>query len=483
MQKKKKVVFLTLSSEKRSIWDVLTPQSSGVLVLAQILRQLGYDVSVNSNRNIRWGELVLADFVLFSFYSCASKVAYKISDRIIEMCEQACIEAPVLIMGGIHPTYCPEEALKYCEYVIRGEGEMSLPRLLKEIQKEMPDLNKIHGLSYPDSEGNIIHNQQAAMIEDKKILQISPARDLDPTKDNWNRTPVLTPCRGCPYDCNFCSQPFGRKMRLTDPEWVVSEFEKVVERRYYNASKVLFIGSDNFAANRKWAKDVLKLSLQKNLAGKINLHIQCRTDFANDPELLDLMKPFVTRVYIGAESLDENTLRRMKKGISAEKMKQELGTIIKSGIPVHCHFISGLDFDTPESLTETVKTAKKMGVYAVSLFCATPFFGTPFRDEMLKQGRVITSDCDYYNLQHIVIAPLLGKPSEFQIATEMGYRDFYSLSNVRRSSRLGPISALYNGMLWFGFKKRNGDMEQYIQSLQKWEKGKYDQGGRFKIAI
>lgn len=477
----KKVIFLTVSSEKKSIWDVVNPQSSGVLILAQILRDKGYAVAVRQNKNLNWPELTAADYILFSFYSCASGAAYKISDKIAKVCNAANIKVPLRIMGGIHPTYCPEEALRHCEYVIRGEGELSLPKLLEEIQKEKPCFEKIPGLSYVNGEGIFRQNPQGELIEDRKILQVSPARDLDPNRESWNRTPVLTPCRGCPYDCNFCSQPFGRKMRLTDPEWVVSEFEKVVAGKYFNPSKVLFVGSDNFAANKQWAKDVLRVALSKGLAGKINLHIQCRTDFANDPELMTLMKPLVTRVYIGGESLDDQTLKRMKKGISAEKLRRELEVIIKAGIPIHCHFICGTDFDTPESVRETVKTAKEMGIYAVSLFCSTPLPGTRLRDEILEQNRIITSDWSYYNLQHIVSAPLLGKPSEFQLAIEEGYRNFYSLANAWQNRKLGVTAGIYSGMLWAGFRKRNQAMEQYIQYLQAWEKGRYDEEGKFKL--
>lgn len=477
----KKIVFLTVSSERKSIWDVVNPQSSGVLILAQILRDIGYDVVVRSSSKIDWHDLISANFVLFSFYSCASVVAYKISDKFADLCNSMGIAVPVRIMGGIHPTYCPEEALRHCEYVIRGEGELSLPELLKELQKESPDLKKISGLSYANNGSDFVHNPQDAMIEDKKILQISPARDLDPNRGSWNRTPVLTPCRGCPYDCEFCSQPFGRKMRMTDPEWVVEEFQRVVNGKYYNPSKVLFIGSDNFTANKKWAKNVLQLALKRGLVGKVKLHIQCRTDFANDSELMELMKPLVTRVYVGVESLDDQTLKRMNKGVSAEEMKRELEMIIKAGIPVHCHFIFGTDFDTPESVTETVKMAQVMGIYAISLFCFTPLPGTRLREKLREQKRIITSDWSYYNLQHVVGAPLLGRPSEFQIAIERGYRDFYSLSNAWRNRELGWVAAIYSGMLWAGFKKRNTAMEEYVKFLQEWENSKYNKDGSFKL--
>jgi len=468
----KKIVFLNISSERKSIWDVLNTQSPGVLILAQVLRVLEYNVAVYNNKSIKWHELISADFILFSFYSCASDAVYKISDTISEKCKCANVKIPVRIMGGIHPTYRPDEALEYCEYVIRGEGEISLPALIEEIQKDIPDFKKVSGLSYR-SGGKIVHNAQDEMIQNNRILQTCPARDLDPNKKYWNRTPVFTPCRGCPYNCHFCSQPFGKKMRLANPDWTVDEFEKIIEGKYYNPSKVIFIGSDNFTANKQWAKEVLRLALRKKLVGKINLHIQARTDFANDSELLELMKLFVTRVYIGVESFDEASLKRMNKGITAGKMIEELEIIIKSGILTHCHFIFGTDFDTPESIKITVNRAKKMGIYAVSLFCATPFPGTRFRDEMIAQKRIITSEWSYYNLHHIVVAPLLGKPSQFQIAIEKGYKDFYSFFFFLKNRKLGFIASLYNGMFWAGFKKRNKKMKEYIAFLKAWEKRRY----------
>lgn len=476
------IAFLNIESEKKSVWDSVKVQNYGVIVLSEILRKDNHTVTIHDSHSAQKNLekiVVENDLVCFSFYTAGSSPAYRISSKIHALAEKH-HKKITRVMGGIHPTSCPEEAIGHSDYVIRGEGEISLPALISELQKVNPELQSVPGLTYKAC-GEIIHNPDSRFIEDKKLLQVTPARDLDPVIKSWNRTPVLTPARGCPYSCKFCSNKLGRKMRLTDPEWVVTQFEEIIKNKYYNWSKVLFIGSDNFAANKSWAKSVLSIALNRGLAGKINLHIQSRTDIAEDEELLDLMENFVTRDYIGVESFDSEVLKNLNKGISAEKMQEHLSVILKHKIPVHAHLICGTDYDNAEKIKQTVKTAKSLGIYSISLFTLTPFPQTELRKELQEQGRIITSDWDRYNLHHVTVAPLHERPSNIQKAQIQGYRDFYSLSNAAKCAfSRDPIGLIYGLMLWRGFRARDRNMHDYIRFLKKWESDKYDKNNNLK---
>ena len=176
-----------------SLHDAL-PIYYGVILLAQILRDKGHQVTIYNNRTLK-GKLEKitreSDAVCFSFFTSGANIAYGISNEIKKLSP----DMPI-IMGGIHPTSLPEEALKHSDFVIRGEGEIALPKLSSYLENGSENLENISNLSYK-SEGKVKTNPSAEMIEDKKILQISPARDLDPNRNSWNRTPVLTPGRGC----------------------------------------------------------------------------------------------------------------------------------------------------------------------------------------------------------------------------------------------------------------------------------------------
>jgi radical SAM superfamily enzyme YgiQ (UPF0313 family) len=105
-----------------------------------------------------------------------------------------------IILGGIYVTLCPEHAsLSGADFTVSGEGEKTIPALLKEIfgiePLFSPDTDNLDCLPYP-------------------------AFDLLPIKD---QLPILT-SRGCPYACSYCaSHRLSKNFRRRDPLHVVGE--------------------------------------------------------------------------------------------------------------------------------------------------------------------------------------------------------------------------------------------------------------------
>jgi len=105
----------------------------------------------------------------------------------------------ITVAGGIHPTMFADEFIKsnVVDFVIKGEGEISLPKLLENPQKfppifygEPPDLDKI---PFEDRE---LWPDYKKRIQ-QKILKFPGKPPV---------TNVLTK-RGCPWQCKFCCGP------------------------------------------------------------------------------------------------------------------------------------------------------------------------------------------------------------------------------------------------------------------------------------
>ena len=107
----------------------------------------------------------------------------------------------IFIAGGPHPSALPEEVLEHFDYVVVGEGEETLPELIRVISKS-EDPREVRGIAYKS--GSEI---RFTKLRDPVDLDLYPpfAKILAPIEIS----------RGCPWGCAYCQTPrlFGRKMR------------------------------------------------------------------------------------------------------------------------------------------------------------------------------------------------------------------------------------------------------------------------------
>ena len=137
----------------------------------------------------------------------------------------------IFIAGGPHPSGVPEETLEYFDYVVLGEGEETLPELVKVIQ-EGRDPEKVRGIAYRDSgTGKVVITPKRPYVN-LDILSL-----FDPEK---LRAPIEI-SRGCPWGCKYCQTPrlFGREVRHRSIDSILKN------ARYYNDLR--FIASNAFA--------------------------------------------------------------------------------------------------------------------------------------------------------------------------------------------------------------------------------------------
>ena len=109
-----------------------------------------------------------------------------------------------IVLGGIHPTIDPENAIKAksIDMLIVGEGENTIKELAEFIEKNETDFCKINGLVYK-KEDKIISNNPREMIENLDELPF-PARHLFGSRKYTypdalykKSFPIFT-SRGCP---------------------------------------------------------------------------------------------------------------------------------------------------------------------------------------------------------------------------------------------------------------------------------------------
>lgn len=411
-----RISFIEAKSPAANIFSKFPIPRLGAVLLSTMLKDRGHKVKVFIE-DIAPPDLSYvenSDVVCVSTITSTSRRAYRIADR----CRKKGI--PV-VMGGAHPSFLPEEAMKCADYVVRGEGDVTLPELIDYLDKGTPDIASIKGLSYRNNSSGTINNPPRPLIKDLDILPLPDFKLVQQWKPSLIY-PIST-SRGCPFNCRFCSviQMFGRKYRFKSVETLLREFKQIDKISRGNK----FFVDDNFTANRERTKELLR----SMIAERINFtwSAQVRTDVAKDEELLRLMADSgCDTVHIGFESVNPKTLEAYNKKQNLDEIVHCIRAVRDHGIEIHGMFVFGADTDTVDTLKKTTDFVIAHGIDTIQFLMLTPLPGTPFFDEMRESGRLLHIDWSKYDGHHVVYKPVLMSPQTLHIESLKAMGRFYS---------------------------------------------------------
>lgn len=414
-----KIVLCEPKSLGYNVYSLFKIPRLGLAILGALLKKAGHDVSIYAENmaNLDFEELFKADAVGISTLTCTAPRAYAIANIIKENSKA------VIFMGGPHVSFLPDEALQHCHYVFRGEADQTIIPFFEALQAKT-GFDKIPGLSY-HQDGKIVHNPIGNFVKDLDALP-PPDLSLYVGEIPKDVTPIIT-SRGCPYNCTFCTvnKMFGRGYRTNSIERVISEIKALLNKGY----NWFFFYDDNFAANPKRTKALLKKIIEEKL--KFKWGAQLRAEVAKDTEMMDLMKEAgADFFYIGFESINPETLECFEKKQSLIDIENSIKTIHKYDINIHGMFVLGSDADTKEVIPKTVDFAIKSDLETIQLMALIPLPGTVVYREIKNQDRILTYDWSKYDGHYAVFKPLRMSPFELQWGIIKGLMKFYSWKEV-----------------------------------------------------
>lgn len=303
------------------------------------------------------------DAVAISSYTAQIKDAYRLADRYRAAGTR-------VILGGLHVTAMPGEAMTHADSIVLGEGEPSWPLVMADLRKGR--LKPVY-----DSRGNEFDLAEAPMPRFELL-----------DRERYNRLTVQTQ-RGCPHRCEFCAASIllSTKYKLKPVAKVIAEIRRIKE--LWPKPFVEF-ADDNTFVNKEHAK-----SLMRELAGEhVRWFTETDVSVADDDELLALMRESgCAQVLIGFESpsvsgLDGLETRSNWKVKQFDKYRSAIERIQSHGISVNGCFVLGLDGTGPESFDRVLEFSRESGLHEVQVTVQTPFPGTPLYDRLKKSGRL-----------------------------------------------------------------------------------------------
>ena len=379
--KKKKLYFLGLGLP---VLAALTPKDWDTSICLETIEDIPFDTEADVIAISSMGHAVI---------------------RTIDIAKEFKKRGKIVVLGGYMVSLMAEEAKKYCDCVVIGDGEEVWASVLKDIVNNdiKPFYQKtISKLEYP-----------------------LPRFDLLLDKSIGDFLPVQAG-RGCPNICSFCSVYclYKAKYYRRALEDVIRDIKQVKALGF----KKFLLLDDNILSDRdyiiKLCKEIKKLKMQ--------WLSQCSVKIGEDDELLTLAaESGCIALSFGLESITQESLNSMHKAwANPLEYSRLLKNIRKHGIDISTEMVVGADGDTLESIKATAKFIEDNKVVVPRFYILTPIPGTEFFKQMEKENRIYNKDIYSYNGAEAVHIPKNMTPEELTEAYWKLYNDVFTIKSI-----------------------------------------------------
>lgn len=412
------------AAERRAVWF---PKLSLPTIAAYTPDHWDIELVDESVRDIDFDHP--AELIGVSVMTCYAPRAYEIAREFRR-------RGKTVILGGVHPTYCPEEALQHCDTVVCGEAEELWPEVVADYEA-----------------GRLKPRYQMTRFPSLDQYKSPRVELLSPDAYMTRQCSFTT--RGCHFDCEFCSvSPFNGKTTRRRPvsevvaelqrvkHWVRSELiDRLCTESLWQAFKtglkirvgiedgsiVAFV-DDLHNSNRAYCRELWTALKPLN----IKWGCQSTLFLADDEEMVKLAaESGCVSVFVGMESLDEESLDETNKPFNrVHKFSQEIQMFHKYGIMVNPGIVFGFDHDDESVFERAVDFLTENRVELAYFNVLTPLPGTALFDRYRQAGRIFDYDWAKYDGKHVVFHPSRMTAEQLLEGFHWANHQFYSLPNI-----------------------------------------------------
>ena len=436
-----KVLFIEPPKDFWFVMGEYTPPPLGILQLAAFLesRIPDFDITVLDCQaeQVGWDDLrrligsIEPDVVVSSaLATCNTYTIIRTLDIIKKIDPQI-----KTVVGGQHFTALSNESLeKYPEidFIIRGEGELTLVDLLQDIEQDRP-LEKVDGISFRHGD-KIVHNLPRALIDNLDDLPFPGYHFIENNMDKYHFKmmahsnagyAMVEASRGCLHKCTFCSQwPYwGGRWRTKSPKRIADEMEYIYNE--YDIS-FLWLTDDNLGLGKR-TSDLCDELIKKGVSDSITWFIQARSDdIVQHKKILPKMRRAGNYwVMAGLERHDDKTITNYHKGIKPNDSKLSMDLLKENGIFAQATLIMGDRSDSHNSIQKLRDFVNNVDPDLAIFMVLTPFPGTDLYKTARENGWLEEDNWANYDMAHAVMPTEHLTVPEVQEELYLCYRDFY----------------------------------------------------------
>jgi radical SAM superfamily enzyme YgiQ (UPF0313 family) len=323
--------------------------------------------------------------------------------RAYEIADQFRSDGVAVIMGGMHPTVMPEEALGHADAVVIGEAESVMAKLLDDYLHGR--LEKIYRAPISQDDTLVIPWSRREILAGKRYLT----------------TQTVQASRGCPYDCAFCTVThyFGNRFRYRDPADILAEI------RSFPRKFVIFL-DDNLLGDPAKARPILEGMAEMG----IRWGSQTSLRFAEDRELLKLVaRSGCIGLFVGIESVT-GPFSLLAKSAGVSSQADLMKSIRDAGIILETSLIFGFDDHDQSIFEKTLRFVEDCAVSVPTFNLLTPYPGTKLFQQYEQEGRLLHRDWSRYNHAEVVFRPKLMSPEQLYLGWVEARKEAYTWPSI-----------------------------------------------------
>lgn len=412
--------------ESAGIWPPL-----GLVYIAGELRKQGFDVEIYDSMSRQDTLEDVRRYLRERTYDVIGVTAITASiNAALDVFRVSKEEHPdaKTVLGNVHGTFLYKEIFEehapLVDVIVRGEGEVTMPALMKAFENEGP-LKLVSGIAFLE-QGTVRTTPIRAFVEDLNTL--TPAWDLL----DWplykffvmahSRLGIVNSSRGCPHNCTFCSQQkfWDRGYRELTAENFVAQLREL--RTKFDVNVVML--SDEYPTkNRQRWERILDMLIEEDI--DISLLLETRVeDILRDRDILwKYRKAKILHIYVGVEATNQESLDVFKKDIKCVDSQEALRLIAAHGMISECSFVLGMPNETKESIAQTLSLAKHYNADFSHFLAIAPW---PYSDLYPDvKEYIVEKDYAKYNLITPIIKPEKMTLEEVNQAIIDCYKEYY----------------------------------------------------------
>ncbi|MBX3388149.1 MAG: B12-binding domain-containing radical SAM protein [Phycisphaeraceae bacterium] len=340
------------------------------------------------------------DLVAISALTASILEAYALADALR-------VEGIPVVLGGLHVTALPEEAIAHADAVVIGDGESTWRELLLHAQRG--ELRRMYSPRAPFD------------------LREAPLPRLDLLGKRERPRYTIQTARGCPLACEFCGAS-----RLLGPfrEKPLEQIEREIEAiRALQRRPLVELADDNTFAGRRDSCALLDLFAKSG----IRYFTEADWRIGERPDVLErLAESGCVQVLFGVETMELRYKGMGAKGASLARVMDAAQRIQEAGVAAIGCFVVGADGEDYESLQLLAEFLQDAPLADVQLTLQTPFPGTALSRRLRAENRLLPDrGWESYTLFDLTYKPDKLSPE----ALENGFRHLVRMTFDREPAR------------------------------------------------
>jgi len=295
---------------------------------------------------------------------------------ILEIVREGKRRGKLVAAGGPGVFHFPQAVLKAgADFVVRGEGELTVPRLLESLKRK----------------------ESGVVIESGGVADLTqtPAPRYDLLDMDAYVEMSMQFSRGCPFRCEFCDVTliFGRGIRTKTPRQMLDELDVLYRLGWRH--HVWFI-DDNFVGSPVKARQLLQEMIEWNRTHRtpFEFFTFASVNLAGFPDVMDLLvRANFTRVYLGIETTDKEALKIAQKFQNASvDIEEACRKINRAGLQIIALTMVGFDGEAPRRDRRIIDFANRLSIPEVDTTLVYAFPGTTLWERLKGEGRLLNVD-------------------------------------------------------------------------------------------